>query len=126
MSPLVKDLDDKAIADLAAYYGALVRGAIDPDRTRAFFVGSGHREHHQERRFRPRPAALRRLCHGTRAGGPIETPTLTGRYAQYIEAQLTAFATGQRHNDIYHRMRSVASKLTPAEIKLLAIYYSGQ
>ncbi len=65
-------------------------------------------------------------CHGTRAGGPIETPTLTGRYAQYIEAQLNAFAAGQRHNDIYHRMRSVASKLTPKEIKLLAIYYSGQ
>jgi cytochrome c553 len=44
----------------------------------------------------------------------------------YIEAQLKAFASGERHNDIYHRMRSVASKLTPQEIQLLAIYYSGQ
>src|SRR5205085_2273645 len=65
-------------------------------------------------------------CHGARTGGPIETPTLTGQYAQYIEAQLKAFASGTRHNDIYHRMRSVAAKLTSNEIRLLAIYYSGQ
>src|SRR6516164_10219584 len=30
MSPLAKDLDDKQIVDLAAYYGRLFRGAIDP------------------------------------------------------------------------------------------------
>ena len=45
---------------------------------------------------------------------------------QIVEAQLTAFASGQRHNDIYHRMRSVASKLTPSEMQLLAVYYSGK
>ena len=60
------------------------------------------------------------------AGGPIETPTLSGQYAQYLETQLEAFAAGQRHNDIYHRMRNVASKLSPSEMKLVAIFYSGQ
>jgi cytochrome c553 len=44
---------------------------------------------------------------------------------QYIETQLKAFANGEWHNEIYHRMRSVASKLTPSEIRLLAIYHSG-
>jgi hypothetical protein len=33
MSPLVKDLDDKEMADLAAYYGRLFRGAIDPEQS---------------------------------------------------------------------------------------------
>jgi cytochrome c553 len=33
MSPLVKDLDDKQMADLAAYYGRLFRGAIDPEQS---------------------------------------------------------------------------------------------
>jgi cytochrome c553 len=61
-----------------------------------------------------------------RAGGPIETLTLTGQYTLYIEAQLKAFAGGTRHNDIYHRMRSVAAKLTPNEIKLPATCYAGQ
>ena len=124
MSPLVKDLNDKEIVDLAAYYGRLLRGAIDPEESGRYVgidiqnvVSNG-----DVARGLPPCSA----CHQVRAGGPIETPTLTGQYAQYLEAQLKAFAGGTRHNDIYHRMRSVAAKLTPNEIRLLAIYYSGQ
>ncbi len=123
MQPIAAPLDEQAIADLAAFYGALVRGAIDPNRG-APFVGSEIQNlvlNGDVRRGIPPCAA----CHGLAAGGPIETPTLTKQYPQYIQAQLTAFASGQRHNDIYHRMRGVASKLTPDEIKLLAVYYSG-
>ena len=40
------------------------------------------------------------------------------RQIAILAAQLKAFASGQRHNDIYHRMRSVASKLTPTEMRL--------
>ena len=124
MSPLVKDLDDKQMADLAAYYGRLFRGAIDPEQS-GRYVGIDIQNvisNGDVARGLPPCSA----CHQTRAGGPIETPTLTGQYAQYLEAQLKAFASGARHNDIYHRMRSVAGKLTPDEIRLLAIYYSGQ
>jgi cytochrome c553 len=124
MSPLVKDLDDKQIADLAAYYGRLFRGAIDPEQS-GVYVGIDIQNiisNGDVARGLPPCSA----CHQVRAGGPIETPTLTGQYSQYLEAQLKAFASGTRHNDIYHRMRSVAAKLTPNEIRLLAIYYSGQ
>ena len=124
MSPLVKDLDNKQIADLAAYYGRLFRGAIDPEQS-GRYVGTDIQNiisNGDVARGLPPCSA----CHQTRAGGPIESPTLTGQYAQYLEAQLKAFASGGRHNDIYHRMRSVAGKLTPDEIRLLAIYYSGQ
>jgi cytochrome c553 len=124
MSPLVKDLDDKQIADLAAYYGRLFRGAIDPAES-GRYVGIDIENvvvNGDVARGLPPCSA----CHQVRAGGPVETPTLTGQYAQYIEAQLKAFANGTRHNDIYHRMRSVAAKLTSNEIRLLAIYYSGQ
>lgn len=124
MIPLVADLDDKAIADLAAYYGRLVRGAIDPQSTGPYvgveienLITNGD----IARNLPPCSA-----CHGIRSGGPIETPTLTSQNAPYLEAQLKAFAAGGRHNDIYHRMRSVASRLTPAEMQLLAIYYSGK
>jgi cytochrome c553 len=124
MSPLVKDLDDKQIANLAAYYGRLFRGAIDPAESGRYvgidienIVTNG-----DVARGLPPCAA----CHQVRSGGPIETPTLTGQYAQYLEAQLKAFAGGTRHNDIYHRMRSVAAKLTPNEIRMLAIRYAGQ
>jgi cytochrome c553 len=124
MSPLMKDLDDKQIADLAVNYGRLFRGAIDPAESGRYvgvdienIVTNG-----DVARGLPPCAA----CHQARAGGPIETPTLTGQYAQYLEAQLKAFASGARHNDIYHRMRSVAAKLTPNEIRMLAIRYAGQ
>src|SRR5579885_3406486 len=31
-------------------------------------------------------------CHGAHAGGPIETPTLSGQRQEYLAAQLSAFA----------------------------------
>jgi len=33
------------------------------------------------------------------------------------------YASGERRNDVYGRMRVIASKLTPAEINGLAVYY---
>jgi cytochrome c553 len=94
MTPLMADLDDKAIVDLAAYYGALVRGAIDAHRTSPFGVGAAIENLVSNGDFsREIPPCA--SCHGTRAGGPIETPTLTGQYWQYLEAQLIVFATGQ-------------------------------
>ena len=97
MSPLVKDLDDKQIADLATYYGRLFRGAIDPDQS-GLYVGADIENivsNGDVARGLPPCSA----CHATRTGGPIETPTLTGQYVQYLEAQLKAFASGTRHND---------------------------
>ena len=77
----------------------LFRGAIDPDRSSPFYVGPDIENVITNGDFaRGLPPCS--ACHGTRAGGPIETPTLTGQYAQYLEAQLTAFADGaatQRH-----------------------------
>jgi cytochrome c553 len=125
MTPLVTDLSDKQIADLAAFYGKLIRGAIDPERAFPPYVGI------EIENLVTKGDVARGLppcisCHGIGAGGPIETPTITGQYVQYLEAQLLAFGNGQRHNDIYHRMRSIASLLTPDERKMLAIYYSGR
>jgi cytochrome c553 len=50
---------------------------------------------------------------------------LTGQHLDYLRAQLKAFASGERHNDIYHRMRSVASRLSDDEIERLALHYAG-
>jgi cytochrome c553 len=123
MSAQVQGLDDKAIADLAAYYSRLVRGSLDPQRTSPFVGAEVENLVARGDSKRALPPCV--ACHGTRAGGPIETPTLTGQHREYLEVQLRAFASGTRHNDIYHRMRSVASKLNDDEIKRLTIYYSG-
>jgi len=123
MSAMAQGLDDQAIADVARYYGHLRRGVSDLQNPP--FVGSDIENlvvNGDVGRGLPPCVA----CHGARAGGPVEVPTLTSQHADYIEAQLQAFAKGDRRNDIYQRMRSVASRLSAAEMHLLALYYAGQ
>jgi cytochrome c553 len=122
MAGVVQDLDDDQMADVAAHFSALTKGALDP-RT----ISSGDPdvvrlvEYGISRRGIPSCAS----CHGAHSGGPIETPTLAGQRQEYILAQLNAFAIGDRHNDIFNRMRGIAAKLQKDEIEKLAEYYSA-
>ena len=42
-----------------------------------------------------------------------------------VAAQMRAFASGARHNDINEQMRNVARQMTPAEIDSVAKYYAA-
>ncbi len=65
-------------------------------------------------------------CHGPAgAGAPIQYPALGGQYAEYIEAQLKAFRSGERANDPNRMMRTTASRLSDLEIKAVADYIAG-
>ncbi len=65
-------------------------------------------------------------CHGpTGAGVPAQYPLLGGQYAEYIEAQLKAFRSGERANDPNRMMRMTAGRLSDAEIKAVANYIAG-
>ena len=65
-------------------------------------------------------------CHGPAgAGVPIQYPVLGGQYAEYIEAQLKAFRSGERANDPNRMMRTTASRLSDLEIKAVADYIAG-
>jgi cytochrome c553 len=44
-------------------------------------------------------------------------------WKEYVALRLKMYATGDRRNDVYGRMREIASKLTPTEINGLATYY---
>jgi cytochrome c553 len=48
---------------------------------------------------------------------------LSEQGTEYIVAQLKNYASGQRRNDVYGRMRVIAAKLTDAEKNGLAAYY---
>ena len=63
-------------------------------------------------------------CHGQldRKGA---APWLGGQSPVYLAAQMRAFASGARHNDINEQMRNVARQLTPTEIDGLANYYAA-
>lgn len=65
-------------------------------------------------------------CHGpTGAGLPAQYPRLAGQYPEYTEAQLKAFRAGERANDAEKVMRTIAAKMSDAEMKAVAEYAAG-
>lgn len=65
-------------------------------------------------------------CHGPSGFGiPGQYPHLQGQFANYVEVQLKAFRSGERSNDPNSAMRTIASRMTDAEIKAVADYIAG-
>jgi cytochrome c553 len=122
MTDIAKGLDEPTLADVAAYYAGQHKRNANP----ATLAES--------------PAAIVRLvelgdpgrnippcaaCHRPASGGPIETPILSEQRKEYNALQLKMFASGERRNDVYGRMREIAAKLTETEITGLAEYYQA-
>lgn len=116
MAPLVADLSDADMRDLAAYYAYLPRvstpqpAAGEPPR----IVASG--------------APLRGIapcgaCHGE-VDSKASAAWLEGQPAIYLRTQLEAFATGARHNDIGEQMRNIARPMTTGEIDAASTFYA--
>jgi cytochrome c553 len=65
-------------------------------------------------------------CHGLSGGGmPAQYPRLAGQFAEYTEAQMKTFRTGERANDANKMMRSIAAKMSDDEIRAVADYIAG-
>ena len=122
MAAVVRSLSERQMIDLAAYFArdrafhALGRRWAVPDPQAAALARRGDAA-------RNLPACD--SCHGAGAGGPLETPVLNGQHEEYIVAELQAYAKGERRNDVYGRMRTIAHKLTPGEMTRVAEYYQG-
>jgi cytochrome c553 len=120
MTDIAKALDEATLADVAAYYAAQPKRNPDPTTlaesppaiVRLVELGDPGRN--------IPPCAA---CHRTGSGGPIEAPILSEQGRDYLVLQLKMYATGDRRNDVYGRMRTIASRLAPAEIDGLAAYY---
>jgi len=60
-------------------------------------------------------------CHGPNGAGiPAEYPRIGGQFAEYTTTQLKAFREGTRINDLNEVMRTIALKMTDAEIDAVA------
>jgi cytochrome c553 len=119
MSPFTVKLSEQDMLDLAAYYSYLPRQpGTHPDDAVAVSP------------IVVRGAPMRNIpacssCHGT-TDAKLGSPWLDGQSAVYIKAQLQAFATGARRNDISEQMRNIARQMTAAEIDEAARYYAGR
>lgn len=122
MTPVVKDLSEEQMADLAAYFGA---GAEDFSLGKRFaFVDPATQKLALEGDpSRNLPAC--NSCHTVGVAGPIEAPTLIGQHAQYLKRQLDLYRSGERSNDVYGRMRTIARTLRADEVERLSVFYQG-
>jgi len=65
-------------------------------------------------------------CHGpTGHGLPVQYPRLSGQWADYTVAQLTAFQQGVGARNNNEAMHQIASRLSDNEIKAVADYIAG-
>jgi cytochrome c553 len=119
MTPFATSLTERGMIDLASYYAYLPRlPAYHPAETLP------------AQRIVINGAPMRNIapcgsCHGA-LDNKAGSPWLEGLSAAYIKAQLMAFASGARRNDISQQMRNIARQMTPAEIEEAANYYASQ
>lgn len=119
MQPLVANLGDQDMRDLAIYYATLER-----DRPSAAPIS--HATPRLVRNGDPmRNVGACSSCHSPSVARP-GTPILDGLNEAYLRAQLDAFRGGQRANDINRQMRNAAHQLTRQEADELARYYASR
>jgi len=119
MRPFSVKLSEQDMLDLAAYYSYMPRQSgprSDAAAAAPQIVARG---------APMRNVAACSSCHGT-TDAKLGTPWLEGQSAVYIKAQLQAFATGERRNDISEQMRNIARQMTAAEIDEAARYYASR
>jgi cytochrome c553 len=122
MFGMASTLSPQDMQNVAAYFGAQKAkdGAVRKKET----VDLGRKIYRGGDNAKGVPACA--SCHGaTGAGLPAQYPRLAGQYADYTEAQLKAFRSGERANDPAKMMRTIAAKMSDADIAAVADYIAG-
>lgn len=122
MAPMVAALSDADMQGLARYYA---QQKLKPESAKNIqTVELGQKLWRSGNAATGVPACAG--CHGPAGKGiPAQYPRLAGQYAEYTEAQLKTFRSGERANDPNSMMRGFASRLTDNEIKALSDYIAG-
>ena len=122
MAGIVANLSEEDVVNLSAYFATQKHqtGLAHP-----VYVAVGQTIYQAGDSNTGLPACM--ACHGPKGtGNPAANyPKLSGQHAQYTIAQMRAFKAEQRNNDKNAVMRSIASKMTEAQIKAVAEYIQG-
>jgi len=122
MSPMAAALTDEQMVALSAHFASFPIRTIPP----AQLPAPGAAIEGLVARGDPaRGIPACNACHGDQSGGPVEAPRISRQSMEYLAAQLKAFKSSARKNDIYSRMRSVAAALGDSEIDGLAAFYAS-
>ncbi len=119
MKTIAQGLNEQQAADVAAWFASLPKSVIKSTEKitakaeKMVTQGDG-------KRILP-PCSV---CHGSQGQGEkMDIPALAGQQSDYFIRTLLAYKNGDRHNDVYSRMRLISQQLNEAEIKELAVYY---
>jgi len=122
MNAMAAPLSEQDMADLAAFYASqkATIGTAAEDK-----VALGETLYRAGNSTSGVSACA--ACHGpTGTGNPMaKFPSLNGQHADYTALQLKNFRSGTRANDAGSMMRSIAKKMTDAEIEAVAQYIQG-
>jgi cytochrome c553 len=128
MNAIAQALTPTASADVAAYFSSRTDGLVSVVASR-FQAGHTLRQENPATRLAFAGDPARGIppcaaCHGP-AGTAPGAPSLEGQQSAYIQRQLVAFAQDMRQNDINEQMRTVASRLTLDEMRVIAEFYGA-
>lgn len=122
MAGMLNTMNDQDLADVAAYFNAqpLAQGAAEEAKVAlgATLYRAGNADI---------GVAACTACHAPDGKGNASAgyPSLSGQDVAYTDLTLRAFRAGERANDEASIMRTIAARLSDAEIAALASYVSG-
>jgi cytochrome c553 len=112
MWPMAAGLDDSMIESLASHFSSLA--PPPPEEGAGTVVADG------KALYEAGPCSS---CHGANGQGMAPFPRLAGQHADYVSAQLVAYADGSRPNPV---MGPMAKTLTPKQAQSVAAYLATQ
>jgi cytochrome c553 len=112
-------LSDPLILGIADYYSRQPAAPGTPDNSPD--AAAGRKIYTEGIAAESVPACM--ACHGEHAEGNSAIPRLAGQHRAYIEAQLAAFASNARANEVMH---DNSKGLTAEEIRAVAAYVQTQ
>lgn len=145
MNRAAKKLSEQDMADVAAYYAETSyklakqleeayqkAEGIDEDEEVAEVVTQIKPDNMLARKFVLKGDHSRMIpscgsCHGRDGEGrDMDVPGLNGQQLENFIVTMEDFRAGERSNDIYSKMRTIAEVMTDQEIAILGHYYAGQ
>ncbi|WP_444996581.1 c-type cytochrome [Aliikangiella sp. IMCC44359] len=122
MAPMANMLSDEDIENVAAFYASQkIQYSAVPEE----YIELGSRLYRSGDSDRGIPACM--ACHGATGNGMAAAgyPSVGGQHPEYVKAQLIAFRSGERNNDLNNVMRDVVAKMSDEQIEALAYYMVG-
>ncbi|MBV8620740.1 MAG: c-type cytochrome [Curvibacter sp.] len=127
MARLLQNLSDDYLREIAGYFSTLdlPYAAPRPAQASAAELETGRRLVQQGDGSRDLPACVQ--CHGQAMTGVAPAiPGLLGLPRDYLNGQLGAWQTGQRHAQAPDCMAEVARRLRPEEVSAVSAWLSSQ